>query len=628
MDQLTAALLGQSSSQDDRRALIAQYIENNRYTEIDAAIQAGDPGVVSQIYQTTLDLGGPLPPPMIESTIAYISASGARCEPLAVRSMAGVRTKEAITPVVALLSIEGLPDRLQAEVLTTLREQTGIEDLGGDPSAWGRWWEEARWLPPREWEAMLAVAHAERARRLQRETDLQAARILDLHRRMYGLTPQDQRSALLATMMNDTEPGVRALAFELAERALLNSQRLDEQVRLAAVARLADQTPSIRASAASLLFRLGAGAEATEAVRRAIRREADPTAAAALLEFLRRRPNETDLMICLDWLGDQEPAASAAARTLMSSAVSGGLTRPMIRNLAIDSLRVMDPAALSPGKVELWGVLGGVEDRERLTQLLDSGYAPATRRAAASAIVRWPDSVEVLRAACERDAAFFPMLADAITLHEPTAEGYRTLAQVGGVAAETMTPRLVRLRRAIAPAEMLASIGEDESRASVIESVLFDPDHRDLLRRDPRLVLTQALITARYEAGNDQGIIELLGQVDQAAAGMLDEATTRIERRALICLGRFDEADTTGADESDWRAAAERSQRLALEQSPQILEEIATRFSVIEDVPSGGDDNPDTTAPPSEGVPGDGMIGEILTLEPSRDTSGSPGKLD
>jgi len=610
--------------------MIAQYIENNRFSEIQQAITTADPQAISAIYLTILDLGSQPPMPLVEPTINYINRSGIDCNPLALSALSGVRTKEAITPIVGLLAIEGAPERLVNEAAAALLAQTGREDLGTDPQAWVSWWEEARWLPPREWEAMQAVAHAERARRLQRETDQQASRILELHRQMYGLTPQDQRSALLATMMGDPERGVRSLAFELAERALLNTQRLDEQVREAAVERLEDPIASIRAAAASLLFRLGSGPETTAAVRRAIRREADPAAAAAMLDFLRRRPDETDLMICLDWLGDQEPAASAAARTLASSAGSGALNRPMIRNLAMDSIRILPEDRLTPGKIELWGILGGVEDRARLATLLEPGSPPAIRRAAANAIVRWPESVEVLASACAQEAFCFPMLADAITLHEPTAEGFARLSSIQGVDPEIRSQRLLRLRRAMSPSALLGTIGPDESHAAVIESVLFDPDHRDLLRRDPRLLLTQALARARYGEANDQGVIELLGLVDPAASGMLDESTARYERRSLICLGRFDEADASGADEADWREAADRSERLAFETAPSILLQVAERFpdpqSPADGDPTAAGRNADRTPAPSENSgSGEGMIQEILTLEPSGGASGADG---
>ena len=636
-DPTTIALLSPESSPDDRRAAAAQLLDSKQFTNLSAVIESGPRPVVTAIFQTIAETGAKLPEPLIEPTIAYITASGANSDPMAVRALAGVRTKPAITPVIALLQIDGAPQRLLAEAMATLREQTGREDLGPDPKLWTAWWEEARWLPPREWEAMLAVSHAERARRLQRESDQQVARILDLQRKVYGLTPQDQRSALLVTMMTDVEPGVRALAFELAERALLNTQRLDDQVRVAAIERLGDRAPSIRASAASLLFRIGAGAEAAESVRRAIRREADPLAAASMLEFLRRKPDETDLTICLEWLNDKEPAASAAARTLASSASSGGLIRPHLRNQALATLRTLDPAAFTPGKIELWGILGGTEDRDRLNRMLDPGTDPLIRRAAAAAIVRWPESVDLLAMACRKDAMLFPMLADAVTLHRPTPEGFRRLAAIAGVDAETRTQRLLRLRRSMPPSAMLATITPDEPRTAVIESVLFDPDQRDLLRRDPRLILTQALIEARYEAGADQAVLELTGLIDPSMADRFSDATRRLVRRAMICLGRFDEATEARADESDWRASAARSQQSGSDIAPRINSEVTLRYpenpppdaAPSDDQPmTEAEQKPDDRGAGSENPGGSGgTIQEVLTLE-REDVSQIPPGVD
>jgi HEAT repeat protein len=614
------------SSPEERRAVIAQLIESKRFTAIITAIEANDQPIASAIFQTIVELGIQPPESLVEPIIAYLSEHAANADPMAVRSLAGVRTKAAITPVIALLQLESAGPRLTAEAMTTLREQTGREDLGLDPQAWSAWWEEARWLPPREWEAMLAVSHAERARRLQRESDQQVVRILDLHRKVYGLTPQDQRSALLVTMMSDVVPGVRALAFELAERALLNTQRLDDPVRIAAIEKLKDQSPSIRAAAASLLFRLGAGNEATEAIRRSIRREADPKAAAAMLEFLRRKPDETDLTICIEWLNDKEPASSAAARTLASAAVSGGLNRPHIRNQALATLRSLDTGTITPGKIELWGMLGESEDRVRIARMLDPAADPVTRRAAAAAIVRWTESVELLTLACRQDAMLFPMLADAVMLHRATPEGYRLVAEIAGVDAESRTQRLVRLRRGMPPIAILDSIQTGESLTAVIESVLFDPDQRDLLRRDPRLVLTQALVKARYDAGEDQAVVELVGQIDPGMVDRFSDDTRRHQCRALICIGRFNEADQAGADEADWQAAAQRSRFSGSGAATQIISEIDLRFpnepAIKESTrerkpPSESEQAPDDRAPRPENHAGPGgMIQDTRPIEP------------
>lgn len=634
-DPLESVLLTPETSPDDRRAAVAQLLEAGRFGPIQTAIASGDKPVVASVFRTILEIDGQLPEPLLDATIAYIQSLGAETDPMAVQVLAGVRTKPAITPVVALLENKDAPKPLIEAAMSTLLEQTGREDLGDDPAAWTAWWEEARWLPPREWEAMLAVAHAERARRLQRESDQQIARILDLHHKMYALTPQDQRSALLATMMKDQEPGVRALAFELAERALLNTQRLDDDVRLASIDRLNDPDAVIRASAASLLFRVGAGAEAAEAVRRAIRHEVDPGAAAAMLDFLQRRPNETDLLICLDWLGDGEPAASAAARTLASSATAGSLNRSHIRNQALTVLRAANAGTLSPDMIELLGILGDSHDRERLAGLLNPEAPTATRKAAASAIVRWPESVEVLLQSARQDPALLPMLTEAIVLHQPTANGYQRLDEAIGADPDAAGSQwLARLRRGLPPSALLATIGPGESRAQVIESVLLSPDQRNLLKRDPRLLLTQALIEARYQSGDDQGVVELMGLIEPGMTGLLKDQTTRRTRRALICLGRFEEAAQAGADETDWLVAADRSRKAGSEIAPQIVTQISERFPEI--APPGQPDEEkalteaetdgsgQTPAPENPDSPG-GMIEETLTLEPAVVPTDEPG---
>ncbi|MCB9839174.1 MAG: hypothetical protein H6813_07545 [Phycisphaeraceae bacterium] len=627
----TRALLSQESTPDDRRAAVSQLLESQRFDDLKAALDAGDPAVDAAIFQTIVDLGAPPPEQLIPAIIDKVESAGIDADPMAVRCLATIPTKPAITVVVNILSLDAAPKRLLREAVATLREQTGRDDLGDDTAAWVGWWEEARWLPPREWEAMQAVAQAERARRLNRELQQQHDRIIELHRKTYALTPQEQRSALLATMMADSDSGVRALAFELAERALLNTQRLDDSVKAAAVVRLEDPIPTLRASAASLLFRLGSGAEATEAIRRAIRRESDPVAAAAMLEYLRRRPIESDLVVCIDWLSGLEPASSAAASTLASGVTSGSLIQPRIWNHALANLRAIASDDLTPGKVELWGLLGEFSDRQNIAALLTPETAPAVRRAAAGVLVRWPEAVDWLAEATRRIPTLFPLLADAIGLHETSNAGYQILASIPAIDPELRDARLLRLRKAMPPKELLLTIGPAESRVAVIESVLFDPDQRNVIRRDPGLHLTRALIEARYAAGDDTEVIEAFGLLDPESIGRLPESIKSLQRRALICLGRFDEASQSGASELDWKAASSRSERLGLELSPQIIAEARTRFpeADLETAPpeASSDDAPEPEQTERDandvGVPGsEGMMHEILTRDPEGDTRG------
>lgn len=517
----------------------------------------------------------------MEPTFSYIETVGADASVLAIQALAPVRTKEAITPVAAMLQLESIPQPLIDAALATLLSQTGREDLGDDPQAWIAWWEEARWLPPREWEAMQAASHAERARRLQRDSDQQMVRIIELYRRMYALTPQEERSALLASMMEDPEGKVRRLAFELAERALLNAERLDVAITQATIDRLTDPLASVRSAAAGLLNRLGVDEQVSFAIRSAIRTESDPTVAGAMLTILGRRPQTEDIPICLEWLGRAEPASSSAARTLASCASDGLLTKPRHRTQALASLRATDSRSLTPGKIALLGVLGSFADRDRLAFLLTEGIDPTLRRAAAIAMVPWPESIGVLTRAVRLDAAILSNLTDAVLLHEANSQGYQIIAEIEGVAPESRGTQLNRVRRAIPPAEVLGSMSPEESvpakRADLLTQILDLPNVRDLSRIDPRFVLTQTLINDRFDLGEDAQVVDLMARIDQGQVWINPETRSRW-RLSLLVLGRFDDADEAGADESDYRAALKRSEEAGSDTATGIAEAIAARF--------------------------------------------------
>jgi len=617
-------LTNPDASTDDRRAAALQLWEAGQTETLARIIARADPAIASPILRTVAEFS-PVPPPDITAAvIEHLALHGAQAPPAAVRMLAPIREKEAIGAVIAVLSSGDADSSLTEAAIGALIEQTGREDLGEDPEAWVAWWEEARWLPAREWEAMQAAAHAERARRLQREAERNLARIIDLHRRMHDLTPQDQRSALLATMMGDEARAVRLLAFELAERALLNTQRLDDSVKHAAIERLKDPASGVRTAAASLLFRLGAGQEAAESVRLALGQERDPKAAAAMFTLLRRNPSESDLAICLEWLGAAEPAASAAARTLFASATDGVRMTPRVRSRALASLRAMQENELTPGKISLLGVIGAASDRARLESLLAPDTDPSIRRAAAGALTRWPGSIDALAQATRHDPALLPTLTDALSQHQPTPEGELVLLQAGASAQpDAMETQRRRLRRAMPPRALLATLGSEASSLQTLEEVLLGADALDLGARDPRLILTQRLIDERYAAGDNAGVAVLVNRIDPSLMETLSHTVRQRCRRALICTERYDDAARLGATEEDWRAAIDR-----LESSgSELAQAIRTQFqNVFPDAREPGESGAVTSRekpaqeqprdPEKIDVP-DGSLNKSLTQEPA-----------
>ncbi len=527
------------------------------------------------------------PPPAPAEALAPLLEAMAGCHPAEARALVQAlgryRTREAIRAVARTLEGPAPPAVVEAAV-GALTRQTGREDLGADPQRWREWWREAQWLPPLEWAEQTGAAQGLRAARLDAERGALAVQLVEAQRRLYALTPAEERTAFLVRLMTNAEPTVRLLGFELAERALLDARRLDAPVAEAALARLADERARVRAAAASLTGRL-APAEAPARRGDALQREIDVGAAAALLDALARWPSPALADSAILWLGRPEPAASAAARALTASARRGVLDDASRRRASLGTLhRAADASALTPSMILLLGAIGDEPARQRLVHLLDA-TAPEVRLAAAEAIGQWPDGVAMVLEAASRDPVLFDAAIVAVISHDATAAGYARLAAITGVPTDTRSAGLRRLALAMTPAQVVKASRAASSgleRAALLRTafeagveVEGDPDRSPQLR----LALAEALVESQDFEG-------ALGVLDRAASpgadvsSSLQEDLIRVRIVVLLCLGRFEDAERLPLDAQAWERAAACAAAAGRPHAPAIVERMRVLFGV------------------------------------------------
>ncbi|XAM00461.1 hypothetical protein OT109_03535 [Phycisphaeraceae bacterium D3-23] len=258
------------------------------------------------------------------------------------------------------------------QALETLSHQPHI---GRDREAWEDWWERAGSLNRTEWQRALhenlLLQTAE-----QRGMDRQLRdRLVVSQRGLYRATGEEDKPAVLASMLRDPLEVIRDLGMELARSRLVDGGEFPESIRVALRDSLQDDAPHVREQAATLLGqlsdqpgvammaqRLGQGEETVTAVQR------------QFLIALRRLPNAAAVDSVYTLLADralQTEAAGALAAAAQAGMVDGEMARK-VRERVLESL--VDVQIPRADIVLLLGRVLSESDREwsRVEAWLDS----------------------------------------------------------------------------------------------------------------------------------------------------------------------------------------------------------------------------------------------------------------
>ena len=371
----------------------------------------------------------------------------------ALRALALFQTRDAVAPVIRFAqSAKDLNagPALYDLAMDTLARQTARDDVSRDVGSWKAWLE---WAPQGEpeWSRLIARQHAERSHAAIsacREAELGLAGV---YRRLLVSLEPAQRSAVIAEMLGSPVADVRGLAADQATRAVLNAQSVGPEVAAAALARLDDPDPVVRAQMAGLLEKLDAPGIGPR-VAAALARESLAAPAAAMLRVLIRNPEASALRDIAAWLDSSGPAFEPAVDAALALDRAGVMTDPDLLQRVHDVLGALPPRRHTPGTVSLLARVGRPHEVEPLL----SAPSPEVIAAAGRALVNSASSFEALTAAAAKSPLLFESAVGAIGVHRPTADGFAMAQRLPSPTPERRADALLKLAAALPPAELLA----------------------------------------------------------------------------------------------------------------------------------------------------------------------------
>lgn len=497
---------------------------------------------------------------LFEPFTAVLSQASADQLPGLLPALASWRTREALRLLLAYAN-PGQPAPVRDAAFQALARLTGRDDLGANAEAWSRYADESASLSEAQWETRLTAALAARADALAARESAALARVTDSLRRLYLSTPSDQRSTLLATLLLDDLEQTRALGFELAARELSSTHRLDQPVAEACLKLLTHASARARQNAALLLYQLsppGAG----PAISAALAHESDPEAAAALLAASERWPDPANLARVTDWLSRADTATLTrvpAARAALALARAGYLYDADARDHILSAIRGLPPGSLPPAAGPLLILLGDDDDRAAAARLLTAD-SPALRVATAEAAVVYPELLPSLLAAAEADPQLWDAAVRAATMHAASAESFFELAALPASSPDARREGL-RFFASVLPAGQIIAAAEklpgDDPLRELVLTPLLDPARRLSLNPESPayqlnvrglLMLARARLDARRP---DEALLALDAAPDPTDPADVARLTS-LRARALLALGRAEQALALNASADDW----------------------------------------------------------------------------
>ncbi len=359
-------------------------------------------------------------------------------------ALAHQRDREVAAALLGLTSRTELP-RVQAAAFAALGALAARDDLGQDRRAWDAWWERASRQSRGAWQRELIDSFARR-RAVRRQNEARLAQRLNVvERAYYNTTAKPGRPAVLTAMLESPLRDSRLLALELTQNLMVGDADLDEPLRAALRARLADQNADVRARAALVLrdaadesaadiaaARLIDGSESVDVVRSAYLR---------LLARLPRKEATPGVLALLDdpvLRADAAGALSATSRALLLAPRQAAEAQRRLRQLLTpqptvgpDGLPVPAPAPMTPGPdspqlVTLLGQVGDSADWIRIERWLDDPD-PVIKQAAAQA---WADLGRSLPTLADRaaDPVILPIVLQAAERGGQDGDTLRQLA--------------------------------------------------------------------------------------------------------------------------------------------------------------------------------------------------------
>ncbi|MEO1130527.1 MAG: hypothetical protein AAFX05_12595, partial [Planctomycetota bacterium] len=513
-----------------------------------ASLLRNQPAGAREIVANAIARADSAPATLLQTLITATRSAGDDDAIVLLRALARYPDRRAAEVAFAFLERDpAAGPEVAAAAIDALTRQTAASPL--TPEQWLEWWDRHERLTDAAWSSMVARNQADRAARVLEQRDGLAIRLGEVYRRLYALTPEEDRSAQIAELMRAERPELQRLGLDLARRALLNARPLGQRVVAASTELLQRETrdAQLRAAAADLLDKLDPPTMPDEAAA-VLLAETHPDVAAPLLRLLARHPREGLTEAVVRW-AVRDGRARAAAFDAGSALLAVGMLQPQTARRLAMAVDAVPDAELSLGAVRLLGEQG---DAQRLTRLLASPE-PALARAAASALVPNPEALDAILHAARSAPQLFDACEQAILLHRATTDGFEQLMSIPDVPKEALEDGLTAVARALSPTDLQRaanSVGDPRLRAQLLSHVV-SPDFGQDVDADAHRDLVRELVRAHIDAANPTAALEII----ESAWADPEPEDQRTQIMCLLWLGRLDDATEVSQTVEDAAAA-------------------------------------------------------------------------
>lgn len=527
----------------------------------------------------------------LPAMIELLAAAPAEKRPELLRSMACIRTRDAIRAVLVYTRPTN-PQDVRDAAFACLRRLSGRVELGSDEARWSDWFAGVEWLPDPEWRRVLAEGLAQYAQSMTTQRDALLTRLLESERRRCLDAPTEQdRWNILASFLKDELPALRKLGIELTNRELANARQPGRVVAQAALGLLSDPSVELRINGADLIDRLQPD-DPGLAISQALTREQDARVLPHLLRQVERWPTADARPVVLTLIDDPEPVGPAAMRALAALLDAGLLTQDQDQARALAVLRAVDLRLLDAPALRLLCELGSDQDRTAAGTLLEDP-SPQRRLNAAVALAHRPAWIDPVVQAALKDPGLFAVASAMIADFRATPDGFMLLARLpattpdGQPAPTRVREAMLSLADTFSPSELLtvaARITDLDLREAILARLTAIPLGAGALpfpvprESQGNVVVSGLMLLAqtRLDAHRPAAALAVLDTLGAPGVTVDESAYASLRAQALIGLNRLADAIEVGAPPAAWILAL--SEVIDLPHAPSVLAVMDANF--------------------------------------------------
>jgi len=260
---------------------------------------------------------------------------------------------------------ESMPSAVRQAARDALESVTGVTHIQDSRLRWRDWWDRHR---DEGREGLLDTTvrrlrdELSEARRREREAESQQRALMrSLLRwieRTYALTPRDQRSNLIVSLLDEPRAEVRSLGLRLVEQAMTNGEAIGAEVGEAVAKRVDDSEPAIQAEALERLRFINADRASELAAGKLSGSEDHPSVRLAALSVLSGRSNPRAVPLLINRFVSTPgradlpaPEREATAEAILAACRQGMIADHEAARSIADVIRNAVPAEAPPAEL-------------------------------------------------------------------------------------------------------------------------------------------------------------------------------------------------------------------------------------------------------------------------------------